>query len=274
MNRIHTGRLIVIVLALIAFTMPAQAQTGGTFSASPNIAIPDQGGPVFSSITIPNGIAIENIVVSVNITHTHSSDLRIRLTHNGQQVSLMSGLGSATCSADGLNVTFADIAAQGLSSYDCANTNATVSGLWRPEGSLNTFVGMDAGGVWELAVQDVVVSDSGTLRSWAITLNTTDPTSVNIGGITVPNYGEVMIRESDPVVARIHPNGQIIRGVNAQEMWLPRDFDENGFDTYVVAEVTRANDDEVWLGLFLGSSQWGWVRMADVIPTKYIIGSE
>ena len=154
------------------------------------------------------------------------------------------------------------------------NTNATVSGLWRPEGSLNTFVGMDPGGVWELAVQDVVVSDSGTLRSWAITLNTTDPTSVNIGGITVPNYGEVMIRESDPVVARIHPNGQIIRGVNAQEMWLPRDFDENGFDTYVVAEVTRANDDEVWLGLFLGSSQWGWVRMADVIPTRYIIGSE
>jgi subtilisin-like proprotein convertase family protein len=281
MNRTLITTLLILVMALLGAGLPAPAAAaanGTTHTASPNIAIPDQGAAIHSQITVPAGTLIEDLMVTVNIAHRHSSDLRITLSHAGQQVRLLSHLSAMNgfgCSADGLMVSFADAAERPLAAYECSNEHAVVTGLWKAEDPLSSFMGQDAGGVWELSVRDVVPNDNGTLRDWSITLNATDPTVAAVDfGYALINHGEVLIRTTDPIPAYTTAQGQIIRDGQAQELWLPNDADGSGFDTYVVADVIRTEDDGTWLGLFLGAENWAWVRMEDVIPTTYIDGSD
>lgn len=275
MRTLKIGTLILTVLLAWGMVAPSPAQAAeATYTASPNAAIPDEGAAIFSSISVPAGTTVETLVVTINIAHTHSSDLRITLSHNGQQVSLMSQLGQGSgfgCSADGLMVSFTATAAQPLSQYDCSDDNRVVTGVWRGEGNLAVYNGRDAGGTWELSVQDVVVNDTGTLRDWSITLNAPDVATVDAGfSFALVNRGEVMIRAIEPIPVHMDAMGQVVRDANAQEVWLPHDFDGNGYDTYVVADVVRTETDGIWLGLFIGANKWGWVRLDDVIPMRYI----
>jgi hypothetical protein len=79
-------------------------------------------------------------------------------------------------------------------------------------------------------------------------------------GIPVPNLGLVLIGFSQAQAAYQEPGGDPIAGVV-----LPEDADGNGFDTYVVTDVVVYNG-EIWLGLFLGSANWGYVPLSKVLP--------
>lgn len=94
---------------------------------------------------------------------------------------------------------------------------------------------------------------------------------VVVAGVPVPNLGVVMIPTSSPVVGHVTAGGQAIRTGGGSELALPSDADGNGFDTYVVTEVVE-DGDVIWLGLFVGSENWVWVQLSDVIPLTAIDG--
>jgi subtilisin-like proprotein convertase family protein len=121
---------------------------------------------VISVITVPTSLTIADIDVSLSITHTWDEDLNIYLigplsapvelsTHNGG-----SGHGY-------FGTTFDDEAATSIT-----NGSPPFSGSFRPEGSLSTFDGSNAQGVWSLHVIDDFQIDDGTLISWTLTLRT------------------------------------------------------------------------------------------------------
>ena len=84
----------------------------------------------------------------------------------------------------------------------------------------------------------------------------------------IPNEGLVQISAEQAQPVYYAPAEHPIQ-LNGGELWLPADADGNGYDTYVVTEV-RIVDGEVWVGIFLGSSLWGWVPLANVTPLSYI----
>jgi hypothetical protein len=89
----------------------------------------------------------------------------------------------------------------------------------------------------------------------------------------IPHVGMVMITTSQAQPVYQSPAGQVIRDGAANEIWLPNDANNDGFDTYVVTGV-RSVDGEIWLSIYLGSQIWGWVPLDAVTPLSYIPGTD
>jgi hypothetical protein len=89
----------------------------------------------------------------------------------------------------------------------------------------------------------------------------------------IPHIGTVMITTSQAQPVYQSPAGQVIRDSAANEIWLPNDANNDGFDTYVVTGV-RSVDGEIWLSIYLGSQIWGWVPLDAVTPLSYIPGTD
>lgn len=77
-------------------------------------------------------------------------------------------------------------------------------------------------------------------------------------GIAVPNRGLIQINADQPIVPYMRPDMGPIPG-----LILPQDADGNGSDTYVVTGWRRYQGG-LWLGIFLGSEDWGWVPAKQV----------
>lgn len=135
--------------------------TTTTFTNSTRLAIRDFSTTV-STITIGANIAISDIDVRVNISHTYVSDLYIWLRGpDGTDVVL-----SAYRGGNGRhysNTVFDDQAGG-----DIRNGVAPFRGSFRPEQSLSVFNDRSAQGVWRLFVYDGARWDTGTLNSWSL----------------------------------------------------------------------------------------------------------
>jgi subtilisin-like proprotein convertase family protein len=105
-----------------------------------NATIPDGAGSLQSTINLGSSLLLDKVVVDLNITHPHVSDLTVTLT-----------------SPDGTSAV--------LASHP---TNGTGSGIVF-ETSANSFWGEDAKGNWTLTVTDNVTGNVGTLNSWNLT---------------------------------------------------------------------------------------------------------
>lgn len=81
---------------------------------------------------------------------------------------------------------------------------------------------------------------------------------VTDGGINVPNRGMIMITAEQAQPAYTAPGGEVAKASDGADIILPYDWDSNGFDTYVVTEATDVGG-RVWLSIFLGSEDFGWV---------------
>ena len=115
----------------------------------PNIAIPDAGVPITSSIFVNDTRAIDRVTVRVDIDHPVRGDLVITLiAPNGMEVPLKTSLDVDR--TPNVHATF------GL---DAASAS-----------SLDVLHGMSAAGEWKLRVQDMFVTDIGTLRSWGLVI--------------------------------------------------------------------------------------------------------
>lgn len=95
-----------------------------------------------------------------------------------------------------------------------------------------------------------------------------NPVVIDPAAFAVPNLGEVMISTSSPQPVYESAGGGVVR-VNTNELWLPRDADGNGSDTYIVTEIAVVNE-ETWLALFVGSDTWVWVPFDSVTPMRFI----
>ena len=172
---------------------PAEAATQTETNAT-SVAIPDGdiANPGCSTVTIPTGGTITDVMVDLSITHTWVGDLTITLTSPagttitlGEQPGVpASGFG---CDGDDIAVTFDDAA--GLTAADFENTcgNApAIAGSYQPIDLLATFAGEDAAGVWTICVSDAVAADAGSIDNFGLTIESltpcTDPAGCTLVG--------------------------------------------------------------------------------------------
>jgi len=133
--------------------------------------IPDMG-TLKSTVTVPYGLAIQDVNVRLSVTHTYDNDLAFWLVNPSGTltVQLVSGVGG---SGDNFtNTVFDDSAATAIGSG-----TAPFTGTYRPVGSLAQLNGTDAGGTWTLRVSDQVGGDAGSLTSWSLDF---------VGDVTTP----------------------------------------------------------------------------------------
>ncbi|WDV54681.1 M4 family metallopeptidase [Streptomyces coeruleorubidus] len=115
---------------------------GGTsFENTADVAIPDRGAAVTSSVTVSGrtGNAPSDLQVAVDIVHTYIGDLQVQLVAPDGTAYTLKGYGTGG-SADDINTTY--------------TVNASSEA---------------ANGVWQLRVQDNAARDTGYINSWKLT---------------------------------------------------------------------------------------------------------
>jgi hypothetical protein len=97
----------------------------------------------------------------------------------------------------------------------------------------------------------------------------TPPAPAPKPALIVPHIGlvQISVGQSQPVY--FAPDGGMIRDNEDNALMVPSDADGNGFDTYVVTQMQEVNG-EMWIGIFMGSGNWGWVPLDSVTPLSYL----
>jgi subtilisin-like proprotein convertase family protein len=137
--------------------------------------------PVTSSIPVAGLLGgILDVNVTVAIDHDFDPDLSVTLiSPKGTRVLLFADAGTTpgtTGTANFDNTTLDDQAALPISAG-----RPPFQGSYRPQEPLSGFNGEDANGVWKLEVTDTAADDTGTLKSWSITIATRGEPSVTTG---------------------------------------------------------------------------------------------
>ena len=104
---------------------------------------------------------ILDLDVTINVTHSFMSDLKISLEHNAVTVVLSDSNGGG--GSGYVDTVFDDEAADPVSTG-----SAPFTGSFQPEEPLATFDGMDTAGTWTLIVEDLFTGDIGTLHDWSL----------------------------------------------------------------------------------------------------------
>lgn len=172
-------------------------------STEPPRTIPD-ASVIASTIEVAALGVIEDLDVTVSITHPYNADLDVYLVSpTGLRVELFTDVGAS--SDNFINTRLSDEAATSITAGA-----APFTGTYRPEASLAAFDGLDPNGVWTLEVHDDARSDVGALQSWSLTISTQEPVTVsdesgNFGFSDLPP-GTFIVREVVPAGwARTHP---------------------------------------------------------------------
>jgi len=147
-------------------------------SGSPGTVIPDN-----TTVDVPIVVAgvaglVQDLDVTLNISHTWVSDMTIRLiSPGGTNVLLFNRRGG---SGDNLvNTVFDDSAAVSITTATAAQ--APFTGSWRPEQPLSAFNGSDANGNWILRIQDQATGDTGIVNNFNLKFTTSPDTAFDTG---------------------------------------------------------------------------------------------
>jgi subtilisin-like proprotein convertase family protein len=188
------------VRAPVQVLIPENTTTFGPPPDQQNLRIPpdpnNQGltsGTTTSTISIGGytaGEVITDLNLTLSITHTFDSDLRIRLMHTlpsgkATTITLVNRIGG---SGDNYtNTTFDDQAAQLITAGQPPFT-----GRFRPINGLSTFNGTNANGTWTLLVDDLALRDIGQLVTWSLAVTTGKLTeSVQVGNLMDQNANAI-----------------------------------------------------------------------------------
>lgn len=127
------------------------------------VTISDGGGStITSTLDIGAGVAITDLNIQLNISHTWDSDLDISLTSpSGTTVVLTSSNGG---SGDNYTDTLFDDEA----STSITSGSPPFTGSFSPEQALSAFDGESSFGTWTLTVVDGAFGDGGALNSWTV----------------------------------------------------------------------------------------------------------
>lgn len=167
---------------------------------------------VNSSIIIEgkDGLTVDGIAVTLDLTHSYTSDLDIILSHeSGTSVVLVSSQGG---SGDHFRQTTFDDTASG----SINNGAAPFTGAFIPEQALAAFHGSSLNGVWTLTIKDKANLDGGQLNFWKLCIVTKGATPVAdtpfqiqvrfIGGLTASQrsiFSEAAARWSEAIVGNL-----------------------------------------------------------------------
>jgi hypothetical protein len=112
----------------------------GHYESATAVAIPDNtSAGIKSVITVPETFTVKTVTVDVNVEHTYVGDLKIVLKKGRKSATVWANEGDSQKNIE--------------ASFD-----------------LGGFSGVDAKGDWTLSVVDSAAQDTGTLKSWALTL--------------------------------------------------------------------------------------------------------
>lgn len=174
-----------------------------TYTANPNIAIPDNAGPLESLLAVPAGV-VADVNVSLVIDHSWVGDLCVALTHPsgtptvqliqrpGMAAGLCDNTGCCGCSGDDYNVVLDDAGTGGAIEGLCGSPNVPTSPpSYTPDQLLSAFNGMAMLGDWKLTVNDNATGDTGTLVSWSLHFNAAAPFSEDCNTNGVPDECDV-----------------------------------------------------------------------------------
>ena len=145
------------------------------------IDIPDNNlTGITSIINVPdaNAVDINDINVTLNITHTWVGDLTLTLiSPNGTNVILSNGNGGS--GNNYTNTVFDDDASNTISSG-----SAPFTGLFIPDEALSILNGVFSSGDWSLLVVDDAEYDTGSIDSWNIYFCGSPPVDSDGDGLT------------------------------------------------------------------------------------------
>ena len=131
----------------------------------PPAPIPDNDPTgVESTVVVSDDNVVQDVNVTLNVTHTYDGDLVLSLIGPDDTTVLLSNRRGSS----GENFTetvFDDEAATAI-----ADGSAPFSGSYSPDQPLAAFDGKPAAGSWRLRVEDQGSIDVGTLDSWSLTL--------------------------------------------------------------------------------------------------------
>ncbi|MBV1860096.1 MAG: hypothetical protein KUG77_16910 [Nannocystaceae bacterium] len=117
------------------------------------------------TITLPAGVFVADVNISVDAAHAAVGELDLTITHNDTTTTarLQSGICGADMDIDG------EYDAGAAATPACGGPPA-VDGAVLPEGSLDAFTGIpDPAGVWQLDITDNDTDiNSGTLNEWCV----------------------------------------------------------------------------------------------------------
>ncbi len=117
----------------------------------------------------------------------------------------------------------------------------------------------------EILSYNIDVTTSSNLGNTALnglsgTVSVTSFDRADLIVLFVPNIGTVTVFASNPTQVYQEASGGVLRdGATTAEVFLPRDADGNGFDTFTITDYSMLGDD-VWLAVWLGSANWGWIQ--------------
>lgn len=113
-------------------------------------------------------------------------------------------------------------------------------------------------------VDTIVVGFGSQIEAVHFTLNGDVPV-VPATVLNVPHVTDIRINSWEQVVAYGSPGGEPAKLANGQVIVLPHDFNNDGFDTYVVTD-TATVDGVTWYSIFLGNESFTWVNGSQVTP--------
>jgi subtilisin-like proprotein convertase family protein len=138
----------------------------GIAQDSPGLIIEDLN-TVSTSITIAQNVAITDLNLRLDISHTYVEDMIITLTSpGGTASSIVFNGGLDGCSGDNLVTLFDDASINALA----CNTggNAFPEEDYAPSNPLGVFNGEFTQGDWTLSVEDTFNADPGVVNSWGL----------------------------------------------------------------------------------------------------------
>lgn len=168
---------VALLASWLAIT-PATHAVPSAFTAtygSGNIVVPIPAvGVATSTIVVPDDASIQDVKVSVRISHPFVSDLVVTLVapdgtrvdlsnHNGLEAGGGSDYGNGAGSCSGNLTVFDDTAPSLISS-----AQPPFVGRYVPEHPLAALVKKRAAGTWTLQVADENASDAGTINCWKL----------------------------------------------------------------------------------------------------------
>jgi subtilisin-like proprotein convertase family protein len=153
------GSLSRTTTVQLTVSAPSSGNAVKTFSAAPNLAVPDNNTTgVTSTINVVDSLTVSSISVSTVIPHTYQGDVEVALIGPDNTTVLLHNRTGA--GAD--------------------NVTTTYSILTAPAQALSAFNGKNTAGAWRLRVRDLAATDVGTLSSWRITFNGEQSATANL----------------------------------------------------------------------------------------------
>lgn len=152
-------------------------------SAATPVNIPDNAPTgANKSLTINDDFLIDDLDITINITHTYIADLEVYLVSpQGDSIQLVDGP-TGIPGADFTNTRFDD---EAEAPFAFANGGAPYTGSFRPVETLETFDGFSSAGAWRLHVVDGAAQDVGTIGVFTLHV-THEISAVDDGGAGLP----------------------------------------------------------------------------------------